>query len=144
MLHTVLRRSGSHAAHNEGHKTAAVTIDRMAKYMAWSSLAPIHHANEPNYRKEPLGWQAYCPENMDNHAAFPYCDPPRHLEKPISPGSWFGMAHWSIKRYGVFKWFVLSSWMQYIGVFLGLWLYFGRMRWNGWQIKNRGAIRGYD
>lgn len=143
MLHRSLAVAGD-LKYFQPHKPKKI-IERAAEYTHGSTLGWMHFHAEANYRKQPAGWKAYSKANMDifGQTASPW--PMRHFETKL-PGIWFAAGHHNPKLWGWGQWFVFRKWVLLTGsgVAAPLLTLYKRMRDNGFEIKNRGAVFGIE
>ena len=142
MLHRSLVTAGE-LKYFQPHKPQKV-IERAAHYTQGSSLGWLHFHSEANYRKTHLGWKAYAKENMDIFGQnIPY--PVRHFEGKL-PGMWMGGCHHNPKHWGAYNWKMARKWwlVTYGGAMVPMLTFYKRMKDNGFEQKNMGAVFGMD
>ena len=151
MLHRTLLQAGGDHAHGGGHghghiaaHTPQKIIERSALYTHGSSLGYLHFHAEPNFRKKPLGMQAYSWANMDIFGQV-IPAPFRHVETKI-PGMWYGLGHMSMRTWGWMNMKMARKWwcVCLTGSAIPWLTLYKRQYVNGFQQKNRGAVFGMD
>jgi hypothetical protein len=100
--------------------------------------------HEPHFRKAPAYMKAYCHPEMDVWAPMQMTEPIRHVDRP-HPGMWFGCGHFDLFKYGspfrrLFTW----SYSMWLGTAFGFGSWYRRMWLNGWEVKNQGAVDGFE
>ena len=101
--------------------------------------------HECHFRKAPIFGKAYNHPEMDVWAPMQMTEPIRHVDRPF-PGGQFGAGHQCfVTKYGSpVRKLITTTWFMQLGTIVGFGTYFRRMWLNGWEVRNQGAVDGFE